>query len=41
MSPETSDVLNVANRFPRVSGDEPAEQIDLINRVAFSPRERG
>ena len=41
MSPETSGVLNVANRFPRVSGDEPAKNRAASAALTFSPRERG
>ena len=28
-------------RFPRVSGDEPATQIRINGALVFSPRERG
>ena len=28
-------------RFPRVSGDEPATQMPIIMPATFSPRERG
>ena len=30
-----------AYRFPRVSGDEPAEAFSLPVSASFSPRERG
>ena len=32
---------NRCDDFPRVSGDEPADEIARIARKTFSPRERG
>ena len=29
------------DRFPRVSGDEPADTFKSVGMVLFSPRERG
>ena len=41
MSP-TAEARPTASRgFPRVSGDEPVENVLEIHQEAFSPRERG
>ena len=31
----------LTNGFPRVSGDEPAQEDELLGLLTFSPRERG
>ena len=41
MSPSRSFAAAGALGFPRVSGDEPADDILNALRKAFSPRERG
>ena len=41
MSPVPDEILERAQNFPRVSGDEPAV-VNLVNGLyEFSPRERG
>ena len=41
MSPPTPTTTTKGNRFPRVSGDEPAHAILGQPANVFSPRERG
>ena len=41
MSPGTPSWTGSAQRFPRVSGDEPRDAQTRANVEAFSPRERG
>ena len=41
MSRERPGHLRWPQRFPRVSGDEPAYNLDNSYEVTFSPRERG
>ena len=41
MSPSVRELLDRAERFPRVSGDEPIHQRDAQAADSFSPRERG
>ena len=41
MSPMRKDVIRLGRRFPRVSGDEPADAIRVHSSNLFSPRERG
>ena len=41
MSRQERGVRVQAQRFPRVSGDEPAPTVAHATRVKFSPRERG
>ena len=41
MSPEDGNHERTEARFPRVSGDEPADAEALKQFITFSPRERG
>ena len=41
MSPTYGAVTVRLNRFPRVSGDEPAKRLTHDGNQEFSPRERG
>ena len=41
MSPSMESHMQRATRFPRVSGDEPIDQVSAVVDVEFSPRERG
>ena len=41
MSPSSSLTQPGTDRFPRVSGDEPAMDMGLFRVKEFSPRERG
>ena len=41
MSPNRKRDTNHANRFPRVSGDEPEGKNKQLKNQLFSPRERG
>ena len=41
MSPTKATRKPTLLRFPRVSGDEPFEDIPLSREEMFSPRERG
>ena len=41
MSPRLTGATSIRDRFPRVSGDEPAREGVLIRAEQFSPRERG
>ena len=41
MSPAPVAAPAPAKRFPRVSGDEPGDQVAISGVIAFSPRERG
>ena len=41
MSPSPGKPRHASPRFPRVSGDEPFEDIPLSREEMFSPRERG
>ena len=41
MSRPLARVSRGLTRFPRVSGDEPAYNLDNSYEVTFSPRERG
>ena len=41
MSPACAAFVEDAERFPRVSGDEPADVDTVAGESEFSPRERG
>ena len=41
MSPRTLFIRVQTACFPRVSGDEPGDQVAVSGVIAFSPRERG
>ena len=41
MSPRQDLHTGIENRFPRVSGDEPAAPVTIAGVAPFSPRERG
>ena len=41
MSPATDETVVDMTGFPRVSGDEPLEDLTGETSVMFSPRERG
>ena len=41
MSPVTGYSIDLADCFPRVSGDEPLKEGDTEMTTVFSPRERG
>ena len=41
MSPHSDLRRHLRQRFPRVSGDEPANFAELKQLIEFSPRERG
>ena len=41
MSPAVALLATQENRFPRVSGDEPAIAAECESQALFSPRERG
>ena len=41
MSPDGDQSADKLHRFPRVSGDEPLEDLTGEASVMFSPRERG
>ena len=41
MSPTLGRLAQSAQRFPRVSGDEPYLAMAAVLESAFSPRERG
>ena len=41
MSPMVTATSSMLPSFPRVSGDEPAEDGNRLLEVTFSPRERG
>ena len=41
MSPHGPPPLPTPRRFPRVSGDEPLNELPLDDWKRFSPRERG
>ena len=41
MSPATYQTRRRPYCFPRVSGDEPGDQVAVSGVIAFSPRERG
>ena len=41
MSLTLTPAVNVDDSFPRVSGDEPLEEMGVPVTVVFSPRERG
>ena len=41
MSPALGAACGIAQRFPRVSGDEPEAARTLLAYYEFSPRERG
>ena len=41
MSPHRIDRRRRLQRFPRVSGDEPAALVGVATNEEFSPRERG
>ena len=41
MSPGPSPSVLHQLRFPRVSGDEPMNEIEELRSQVFSPRERG
>ena len=41
MSPTMITTDQLQDGFPRVSGDEPAEDGNRLLEVTFSPRERG
>ena len=41
MSPLAADLEAAGQRFPRVSGDEPAHRRVSNSAAKFSPRERG
>ena len=41
MSPTLGRLAQSAQRFPRVSGDEPTHVLVQVSGATFSPRERG
>ena len=41
MSPRVGAGVAVGGGFPRVSGDEPSAPSNVVQLLAFSPRERG
>ena len=41
MSPDHQNRVSRNTSFPRVSGDEPDQLLQVWEWVAFSPRERG
>ena len=41
MSPRHSELSRRDQGFPRVSGDEPTQEDELLGMLTFSPRERG
>ena len=41
MSPKETGNEHLPDRFPRVSGDEPAGEAATTGTIEFSPRERG
>ena len=41
MSPVSTDIPVLIDRFPRVSGDEPGNEVPSADQPQFSPRERG
>ena len=41
MSPMRQRLSHTQQSFPRVSGDEPAQEDELLGLLTFSPRERG
>ena len=41
MSPRTGTARTTCASFPRVSGDEPVLPLGKLEKLVFSPRERG
>ena len=41
MSPLAHSFVRPFSGFPRVSGDEPTEDVEALGYAEFSPRERG